>query len=44
MTWHSLTVPAEDLALLVAAITWGGGTVTGSRPCPDGVCVTYVTG
>ena len=43
MTWHTVTVPAVDLPLLVVAITGGGGTITSSRPCPAGVRVTYVT-
>jgi hypothetical protein len=43
MTWHSVTVPTHELNLLVVAITWGGGTITSSCPCPDGVCVTYVS-
>lgn len=43
MMWHSVTVAAEELNMLVFAIAWGGGTVTSSRPCPDGVRVTYVT-
>jgi hypothetical protein len=43
MTWHSVTVPAADLQLLVVAIAGGGGTITNSRPCPAGVRVTYVT-
>ena len=44
MTWHSVTVPAADLHLLVVAIAGGGGTITSSRPCPGGVRVTYVSG
>jgi hypothetical protein len=43
VTWHSVTVAAADLHLLVVAIAGGGGTITGSRPCPAGVLVTYVT-
>ncbi|RHW24903.1 hypothetical protein D0Z08_22130 [Nocardioides immobilis] len=43
MTWHSVTVPTEDLHLLVVAIAGGGGTITSSRPCPAGVRVTYVS-
>lgn len=43
MTWHSVTVPAADLNLLVVAIAGGGGTITSSRPCPAGVQVIYVT-
>jgi hypothetical protein len=44
MMWHTVTVPADELNVLVVAIAWGGGTITSSCPCPDGVCVTYVTG
>lgn len=43
LTWHSVTVPAADLNLLVVAIAGGGGIITSSRPCPAGVRVTYVT-
>lgn len=43
MKWHSVTVPAADLHLLVVAIAGGGGTITSSRPCPTGVRVTYVS-
>lgn len=43
MTWHSVTVPAEELNMLAVAIACGGGTITSSCPCPDGICVTYVT-
>ena len=43
MMWHSVTVPPDELNLLVVAIAWGGGTITSSSPCPDGVRVTYVT-
>ncbi len=43
MAWHSVTVPAADLHLLVVAIAGGGGTITSSRPCPAGVRVTYVS-
>ena len=43
MTWHSVTVPAAELHMLVVAIAGGGGTITSSRPCPAGVRVTYVT-
>jgi|GEM_PF-2287528 len=42
-TWHSVTVPAADLHLLVVAIAGGGGTITSSRPCAAGVRVTYVS-
>jgi len=43
MTWHSVTVPAAELHVLVVGIAGGGGTITSSRPCPAGVLVTYVT-
>lgn len=43
MMWHSVTVPSDELNVLVVAIAWGGGTITSSSPCPDGVRVTYVT-
>ena len=43
MMWHWVTVPAEELNMLTVAIAWGGGTITSSRPCPDGIRVTYVT-
>lgn len=43
MTWHEVTVAADELALLLVGISVGGGTITNSRPCPGGVAVTYVT-
>jgi hypothetical protein len=43
MMWHWVTVPAEELNMLMFAIAWGGGTITSSRPGPDGIRVTYVT-
>jgi hypothetical protein len=43
MTWHTATVPAEGLAELLARVRRLGGTVTGSRPEPDGVHVTWTT-
>ncbi|MDZ5619747.1 hypothetical protein [Nocardioides bizhenqiangii] len=43
MMWHSVTVSSDELNMLVVAIAWGGGTITSSAPCPDGVRVTYVT-
>lgn len=42
MTWHTVTVPTADLALLQVNISKDGGTITDSHPCPDGVMVTYV--
>lgn len=42
MTWHTVTVPRGDLALLQVNISNDGGTITDSHPCPDGVMVTYV--
>ncbi|MDQ4051845.1 MAG: hypothetical protein M3237_03965 [Actinomycetota bacterium] len=42
MTWHTVTVPADELSLLLVAVGCGGGIVTGSHPCADGVSVTYV--
>ncbi|WP_165821321.1 hypothetical protein [Nocardioides gansuensis] len=43
MTWHTTVVPAETLATLLARIRTRGGTVTNSRPDPDGICVTWTT-
>ena len=43
MTWHTEIVPKDDLNALLGTIRRTGGTVTGSRPCPSGYCVTYVT-
>jgi hypothetical protein len=43
MTWHTVTVLAEELRLFVFAIHHSGGTITSSRPSPGGVSVTYVT-
>lgn len=43
MTWHVEVVGAAHLAGLLGAIRSGGGTVTSSRPCPDGYSITYVT-
>ncbi len=41
MTWNSATVPAEDLLWMLGTIRSLGGTVIGSRPQRDGVCVTW---
>jgi hypothetical protein len=43
MTWHSVTVSLDELSLLIAGIRLGGGTITASCPCDEGVCVTYTT-
>lgn len=43
MTWHTATVPADHLGSLLAKIRGVGGTVTSSRPEPDGVNVTWTT-
>lgn len=43
MTWHSTVVPADRLGSLVDRIRDFGGTVTSSRPEPDGVHVTWTT-
>ncbi|MFI5626423.1 hypothetical protein ACIA03_23390 [Nocardioides sp. NPDC051685] len=43
MEYRTLVVPAEDVALLQAAIDLGGGTITHSCPLGNGdVAVTYV--
>ncbi|WP_183407999.1 hypothetical protein [Nocardioides pocheonensis] len=43
MTWRTVLVPADDLALELVAIRWAGGTVVSSRPCAEGFRVTYVS-
>lgn len=43
MTWHTATVPTAALAALLARIRSHGGTVTGSRPEPAGVHVTWTS-
>lgn len=43
MTWRTVIVPADDLALELVAIRWAGGTVVNSRPCPGGYRVVYVS-
>ena len=43
MTWHTTLVPAETLAPLLDRIRTHGGTITNSRPEPNGICVTWTT-
>ena len=43
MTWHIQVVSADRLQVMLGAIRSSGGTVTSSRPCPDGYSITYVT-
>jgi len=43
MTWHATVVPADALAPLLATIRAHGGTVTNSRPEPNGISVTWTT-
>lgn len=43
MTWHTTVVPADALATLLASIRSHGGTVTGSRPDPEGIRVSWTT-
>jgi hypothetical protein len=43
MTWHTITICADELSQLLGTIREVGGTVTSSRPCPTGYCVTYTT-
>lgn len=43
MSWHTPTVPAEDLASLLTRIRNAGGTVACSRPAADGVRVSWAT-
>lgn len=41
MTWHTVTVSAEQLGGLLARIRREGGTVTRSCPCAAGFEVTW---
>jgi len=43
MTWHIEVVDANHLQVLLGTIRNGGGTITSSRPCPNGYSITYVT-
>jgi len=43
MTWHFEVVDANHLQLVLGTIRNSGGTITNSRPCPDGYSITYVT-
>ena len=43
MTWHVEVVDADHLPVRLSAIRSSGGTVTSSRPCPDGYSIVYVT-
>ena len=43
MTWHTEIIPTDALSVALGTIRRAGGTVTGSRPCPSGCCVTYMT-
>ena len=41
MTWHTITVAAEQLVGMLASIRREGGTVTRSCPCAAGFEVTW---
>jgi hypothetical protein len=41
MTWHTVTVAAEQLGGLLATIRGEGGTVTRCCPCAAGFEVTW---
>jgi hypothetical protein len=43
MTWHTTTVPTDDLAETLAEIRSVGGTVTSSQPEAGAVCLTWTT-
>ncbi|WP_165821033.1 hypothetical protein [Nocardioides gansuensis] len=43
MTWHTTVVPTDALAPLLATIRTHGGTITNSRPDPNGIYVTWTT-
>ena len=43
MNWNTSIVAADRLVTLLAAIRAASGTVTSSRPRPDGVHVTWTT-
>ena len=43
MTWHIEVVDANHLQVMLGTIRNSGGTITSSRPCPDGYSITYVT-
>ena len=43
MTWHTTTVPAADLADVLARIRDVGGIVTSSLPHKGAVCLTWTT-
>jgi hypothetical protein len=42
LSWHTVTVPLEELPRLVAQVRRDGGVITSSRPSADGSIVTYV--
>ena len=41
MIWHTRFVPVDRLPAFLATIRRHGGTVTGSRPVPHGICLTW---
>jgi hypothetical protein len=43
MTWHTTTVPAEQLASAVADIGDAGGTITNCCPGEDSVRIVWTT-
>lgn len=43
MTWHTVTVAADDLPQLLRTIRRAGGSITHSTPGPAGVTVVYTT-
>lgn len=43
MNWHYATVPPDELPTLLARIERTGGTVTCSKPEPDGVHLTWTS-
>jgi hypothetical protein len=43
LNWHIEVVDADHLRDLLGTIRTSGGTITCSRPCPDGYSITYVT-
>jgi len=42
MTWHSVTVRAEELRQLLETIRQAGGVITNSRPVTGSYVVTYI--
>jgi len=43
MTWRTVVVAVNDLALMLAKIRAKGGTVTHSHPTAGGIAVTWTT-